>query len=92
MVLKLPAFYDCPILLLQTQEDLEGILDVCAKHGVQFMDGTMWSHNPRVRMMESALKEIGPVRAVHSIFTFLGKLQGPDSCIFQIHASISKCP
>jgi predicted dehydrogenase len=43
----------------------------CKANGVQFMDGTMWSHHPRTREMKAVLKsgKLGRLRRVTSAFT-----------------------
>lgn len=52
--------------------DSETMINACIANGLQFMDGTMWMHHPRAQKMLEILQsgEIGPVRSVHSEFTF----------------------
>lgn len=49
----------------------------CEEAGVQFMDGTMWVHNPRAALMKDALSKLGPVKTVTSIFSFFGRALTP---------------
>jgi D-xylose 1-dehydrogenase (NADP+, D-xylono-1,5-lactone-forming) len=43
----------------------------CKANGVQFMDGTMWSHHPRTAEMKAVLKsgKLGRLRRITSAFT-----------------------
>jgi len=43
----------------------------CRAHGVQYMDGTMWSHHPRTKQMKAVLDSgvLGPLRRITSAFT-----------------------
>jgi predicted dehydrogenase len=53
--------------------DVRDILAACARSGVQFMDGVMFMHNPRLRQIRAALDDghsIGQVRRIVSQFTF----------------------
>ena len=53
--------------------DLDAIVTACEQHGVQLMDGTMWTHNPRAKAMEQVIRDkarFGGVVSVHSVFTF----------------------
>ena len=34
---------------------MDEIVQACAKHGVQFMDGGMWPHNPRTKYIKEYL-------------------------------------
>lgn len=55
--------------------DLREMLDVCRKHRVQFMDGVMFMHHPRLAVVRAVLddaKRIGPLRRIASEFSFLG--------------------
>ena len=57
---------------MQSANDMDTILDACAKHNVQFMDGTMWLHNPRTAYIAEILRNealMGPLRTV-AISTF----------------------
>ena len=54
--------------------DLRAMLDVCRRHRVQFMDGVMFMHNPRLERLRAVLDDperIGPVRRITSAFSFL---------------------
>lgn len=53
--------------------ELDAMLAVCREAGVQLMDGTMWSHNPRAARMATALhdKEVmGELKDVTATFCF----------------------
>lgn len=53
--------------------ELDRILEACESNGVQFMDGTMWVHHPRTRMMEEFFKDdqkFGHLKYIQAIFTF----------------------
>jgi predicted dehydrogenase len=51
--------------------DTAAILDVCAEHNVQLMDGTMWVHGERTADMAAILRSgvLGALRDVTSTFT-----------------------
>lgn len=53
--------------------DLREMLEACAQHGVQFMDGVMFSHHPRLAALREAIAggAVGQVRRVTSAFSFL---------------------
>lgn len=53
--------------------DLEEILRACRDAGVQLMDGTMWSHNPRAQRMAAVLHDsaaVGELTDVTATFFF----------------------
>uniref|UniRef100_A0ACD5VDN7 Uncharacterized protein n=1 Tax=Avena sativa TaxID=4498 RepID=A0ACD5VDN7_AVESA len=53
--------------------DLDPILAACEASGVQFMDCTMWMHNPRTVKMRQLVADqstIGNVRVINSIVSF----------------------
>ncbi len=55
--------------------DLREMLDACRRHQVQFMDGVMFMHNPRLEQLREVLDDqqrIGPIRRITSVFSFLG--------------------
>jgi predicted dehydrogenase len=55
--------------------DLEAMLAACRRHSVQFLDGVMFMHNPRLARLREILddrRSIGPVRRIASAFTFSG--------------------
>lgn len=58
-------------------KDVSEMLDACRANGVQFMDGTMWSHTPRTRDMKAVLEggQLGRLRRVVSAFS----IQMPDT-------------
>lgn len=54
-------------------KELDVILEACQSNGVQFMDSTMWMHNPRTAKMTDFLSDsqrFGQLKSVHSCFTF----------------------
>ncbi len=56
-----------------TAADLEAMLSVCRKHHVQFMDGVMFMHSPRLAQVRKILddgKSIGEIRRISSAFSF----------------------
>jgi predicted dehydrogenase len=58
-----------------SEADLREIFGACRSNGVQFMDGTMFMHHPRLEKLRALLEEnqgIGPVRRITSAFSFLG--------------------
>jgi len=55
--------------------DLREMLDACHRNRVQFMDGVMFMHNPRLARLREVLDDaerIGPIRRITSVFSFLG--------------------
>jgi len=55
--------------------DLREILAVCNRHGVQYMDGVMLNHNPRLDCLRAVLDDpetVGPIQRITSVFSFLG--------------------
>jgi predicted dehydrogenase len=55
--------------------DLREMIAACAKHKVQFMDGVMFMHHPRLTAIRAALddaRRIGPLRRIASEFSFFG--------------------
>eukprot|EP00475_Leptophrys_vorax_P040637 TRINITY_DN7566_c0_g1_i1.p2 TRINITY_DN7566_c0_g1~~TRINITY_DN7566_c0_g1_i1.p2 ORF type:complete len:373 (+),score=106.60 TRINITY_DN7566_c0_g1_i1:1302-2420(+) len=57
-----------------TAVELRKILDVCRKNGVQFMDGVMFMHNPRIQKLASKINDsgnfFGELQRVTSLFSF----------------------
>jgi predicted dehydrogenase len=54
---------------------LEEMLSVCRKNRVQFMDGVMFMHNPRLRQIRAVLDDgtsVGQIKRIASHFSFLG--------------------
>jgi predicted dehydrogenase len=54
---------------------LAEMLQVCRKHNVQFMDGVMFMHAPRLAKMRQVLDDgegVGPIRRITSNFSFCG--------------------
>ena len=55
--------------------DLEAMLSACRKNRVQFMDGVMFMHNPRLGQIRAALDDgasTGPLKRITSHFSFPG--------------------
>jgi predicted dehydrogenase len=53
--------------------DVREMTAACAKHHVQFMDGVMFMHNPRLARMRGALDDaesVGPIKRIMSVFSF----------------------
>jgi predicted dehydrogenase len=64
--------------------DVREMTDACRKHRVQFMDGVMFMHNPRLPRVRGFLednKSVGPLRRIASAFSFLGTGGFSDSNI-----------
>jgi len=58
--------------------ELETMLAACRENQVQFMDGVMFMHNPRLPVIRKVLDDgvsIGEIRRIMSIFSFLGHPQ-----------------
>jgi predicted dehydrogenase len=55
--------------------ELEEMTGACRKNRVQFMDGVMFMHSPRMARIREILddgKSVGPVRRISSVFSFFG--------------------
>lgn len=55
--------------------DLREMVAACEKHNVQFMDGVMFMHSPRLPVVRAVLdddKRIGTIRRIESVFSFAG--------------------
>ncbi|MGD0253827.1 MAG: Gfo/Idh/MocA family oxidoreductase [Verrucomicrobiota bacterium] len=55
--------------------DVQEMVDTCRKNRVQFLDGVMFMHGPRLSRIREVLddgKSVGPVRRISSAFSFLG--------------------
>jgi predicted dehydrogenase len=53
--------------------DVRDMTDACQKNRVQFMDGVMFMHNPRLRRLRELLdngQTIGPIQRIMSVFSF----------------------
>lgn len=58
-----------------TVADVREMLAACRANRVQFMDGVMFVHNPRLDRLREILNDhdrIGPIRRITSVFSFLG--------------------
>jgi predicted dehydrogenase len=61
----------CAVSFAEVRE----MTDSCKKHGVQFMDGVMFMHSPRLARVREILDDhqsVGPVRRITSGFSFYG--------------------
>jgi predicted dehydrogenase len=55
--------------------DVQEMADACRKNRVQFMDGVMFMHNPRLSRIREVLddgKSVGSIRRISSAFSFCG--------------------
>ena len=55
--------------------NLAEMIETCRKNKVQFMDGVMFMHNPRLDRIRQALddgKSVGGIKRISSMFSFLG--------------------
>ncbi|MDD5141162.1 MAG: Gfo/Idh/MocA family oxidoreductase [Verrucomicrobiales bacterium] len=55
--------------------ELEEMISACAKHRVQFMDGVMFMHSPRMAKLREVLDDgqsVGEIRRIVSAFSFYG--------------------
>src|SRR5882724_3793870 len=53
--------------------DVQDMTDACKKNRVQFMDGVMFMHNPRLARLREILddgKSIGSIKRIMSVFSF----------------------
>lgn len=67
-------------------------IDACARHGVQFLDGVMFMHHPRLAVLRPLLSASGPLgdlRRVQSHFSFAG---APDFATANIRAQAALEP
>ena len=56
-----------------TVADLREMIDACRRNGVQFMDGVMFMHNPRLERIRRALQDhatLGDLKRITSHFSF----------------------
>jgi len=54
--------------------ELVEMTEECRRNGVQFMDGVMFMHNPRLDRMRQVLDDgvsVGEIRRIESVFTFM---------------------
>jgi len=64
--------------------DVQEMVETCREKRVQFMDGVMFMHNPRLQRMRELLddgKSVGPIRWIASAFSFLGSAGFADKNI-----------
>ena len=53
--------------------DLREMIEACRRHNVQFMDGVMFMHNPRMQRIRRVIDDpdsLGVVKRIMSLFTF----------------------
>jgi predicted dehydrogenase len=53
--------------------DVQEMVETCRKNNVQFMDGVMFMHNPRLQRMRDVLNDgqsIGAIKRISSMFSF----------------------
>lgn len=53
--------------------DLKEMTDACRAHGVQFLDGVMFMHNPRLPLMRAVLDDgasVGQIKRITTAFSF----------------------
>lgn len=65
----------CEKPVATTTQDAIEMIEACREHGVQFMDGVMFSHSQRLAALRPALDGpdgIGPLRRITSHFSFHG--------------------
>eukprot|EP00943_MAST-04B_sp_MAST-4B-sp1_P008061 g8061.t1 len=53
-----------------TVSELKAILDLAQQNGVQWIDGTMWYHSNRTKVMKEHLKSLGKVLRASASFTW----------------------
>ncbi len=69
----------CPLrktVRRRARPDCDEMLSACRENSVQFMDGVMFMHSPRLPRVREILddgKSVGPVRRISSAFSFLGR-------------------
>ena len=66
--------------------DVREMTEACQKNRVQFMDGVMFMHNPRLPRLRELLddgKTIGPIRRIMSVFSF-----GNDEAFFDANIRV----
>ena len=55
--------------------DVQDMINACRRNRVQFMDGVMFMHNPRLQRIRQVLDDgasVGQIKRIMSIFSFLG--------------------
>jgi predicted dehydrogenase len=70
--------------------DVREMTDACAKNKVQFMDGVMFMHNPRMKRIREIIddqKAIGPLRRMMSVFSFAAEEKFWDANI-RVHSEL----
>lgn len=74
----------CEKPLAVTAAEAREMIAACRAHGVQLMDGVMWSHHPRTEAMRSAIDagKLGRLRTVTSAFSFDWGASPPENIRF----------
>jgi predicted dehydrogenase len=70
--------------------DVREMTEACRKHKVQFMDGVMFMHNPRMQRLREALddgKSIGHIKRIMSVFSFATEEKFFDANI-RVHSTL----
>ena len=60
----------CEKPLSVTADEATVMADACRQNGVQLMDGVMWVHHERTKLMKQELANLGDLRRVTAAFTF----------------------
>lgn len=62
----------CEKPLAGNSAEARQMVDACATHGVQFMDGVMWLHHPREEQMREVIQSgaLGELKHLAAAFTF----------------------
>ena len=71
-------------------KDVQEMIDTCQRHHVQFMDGVMFMHNPRLKRMENVLndsRKVGRIKRISSMFSFLASEEYQRSNI-RLHSEL----
>ena len=56
-----------------TVNDVQEMVDACAEHGVQFMDGVMFMHSRRLDRLRSVIDDgesVGQIKRINTHFSF----------------------
>jgi predicted dehydrogenase len=65
-------------------DDVQKMIDVCCEQGVVLLDGVMWYHTERARLMKRLAGDgsLGELRQITSAFTFPGDVLASDNLRF----------
>ncbi len=70
--------------------DVRDMTEACQNNRVQFLDGVMFMHNPRLRRLRELLDDgqtIGPIRRIMSVFSFRADKTFLDSNV-RVHSAL----